>query len=77
MTQPSRWPAPEWVTYQYRKAHPILRWLPTKLAEWLAENMQSELQIPPKQGAQWTVAELNTPSISEAHSILHKVFHAS
>ena len=53
-------PAPEWVTYQYRKAHPILRWLPTKLAEWLAENMQSELQIPPKQDAQWTVAELNS-----------------
>jgi hypothetical protein len=22
----------EWVTYPYRKAHPILRWLPSKLA---------------------------------------------
>ena len=35
--------SPEWVTYQYRKAHPVLRWLPSKLAEWLAENMQAEL----------------------------------
>ena len=39
--------AAEWVTYQYRKAHPVLRWLPSKLAaEWLAENMQAELAIP-------------------------------
>jgi hypothetical protein len=29
--------APEWVTYQYRRAYPILcHWLPSKLAEWLA-----------------------------------------
>ena len=51
--------APEWVTYQYRTAHPILRWLPTKLAEWLAENMSAELVIPAKTAAQWTVGELN------------------
>ena len=51
--------AAEWVTYQYRKAHPILRWLPSKLAEWLAENMQAELAIPAKQGDRFTVAELN------------------
>ena len=25
--------APEWVTYQYHTAHPILLWLPLKLAE--------------------------------------------
>jgi len=51
---------PEWVTYQYRKVHPILRWLPSKLAEWLAENMQAELAIPAKQGNRFTVAELNS-----------------
>lgn len=52
--------APEWVTYAFRTAHPILRWLPSKLAEWLAENMQDELAIPAKQGAQYTVAHLNS-----------------
>ena len=29
----------EWVTYPFRAAHPILRWLPSKLAEWIAENL--------------------------------------
>ena len=52
--------SPEWVTYQYRKAHPVLRWLPSKLAEWLAENMQAELAIPAKEGNRFTVAELNS-----------------
>ena len=51
---------PEWVTYPYRKAHPILRWLPSKLAEYLAETMAADLAIPAKQGAKWTVAELNS-----------------
>ena len=52
--------APEWVTYEFRTAHPILRWLPSKLAEWLAENMRDELAIPAKQGARYTVAHLNS-----------------
>jgi hypothetical protein len=54
--------SPEWVTYQYSKAHPVLCWLPSKLAEWLAENMQAELAIPlaAKQGNRFTVAELNS-----------------
>jgi hypothetical protein len=51
---------PEWVTYPYRKAHPILRWLPSKLAQYLAETMAIELAIPNKKGAKWTVAELNS-----------------
>ena len=51
---------PEWVTYPYRKAHPILRWLPSKLAEYLSETMEADLAIPAKQGAKWTVAELNS-----------------
>ena len=50
----------EWVTYQYREAHPILRWLPSKLAEWIGDNYGAALGIPPKQHADgWTVGELN------------------
>ena len=52
--------APEWVSYQYRTAHPILRWLPSKLAEWLGENMRDELAIPEKQGDKYTVEQLNS-----------------
>ena len=50
----------EWVTYQYRAQHPILRWLPSKLAEWIGDNYGPQLGIPPKSHADgWTVAELN------------------
>ena len=51
--------------YIYRTAHPTLRWLPTKLAEWIGENMQEELGFPDKAdkraepGTGWTPAELN------------------
>jgi hypothetical protein len=51
--------APEWVTYQYRTAHPILRWLPSKLAEWIADNLSAELRIPAMKEDKWTVGELN------------------
>jgi hypothetical protein len=55
---------PEWVTYTFSTAHPILRWLPSKLAEWLVENMLEELAIPEKQVAQlqsqYTVQQLNS-----------------
>ena len=37
-----------WLQYAYRKHHPALQWLPTKLAEWIANNMQDELGIPDK-----------------------------
>ena len=50
---------PEWVTYPYRTAHPITRWLPSKLAEWIAENHGQDLSIPVKSGDRWTVEELN------------------
>ena len=51
----------EWTTYQYRTAHPILRWLPTKLAEWIGDNYGPDLGIAPKGNADgWTVGELNT-----------------
>ena len=38
----------EWLEHIYRTTHPALRWLPTKLAEWIGENMQDELGFPDK-----------------------------
>jgi len=50
----------EWIEYRYRAAHPILRWLPTKLAEWIGDIYGPALNIAPKRnGDQWTVGELN------------------
>ena len=50
-----------WLEYAYRKHHPVLQWLPTKLAEWIGENLQDDLGFPdkadPRRG--WTPAELN------------------
>ena len=57
--------SPKWLEYVYRTAHPVLRWLPTKLAEWIGENLQEELGFPDKAdkragpGTGWTPAELN------------------
>ena len=52
-------PGEEYLTYAYRTSHPVLRWLPTKLAEWIGANLCEELNIPDKQGPLWTAAELN------------------
>ena len=52
-------PGPEYITYAYSTAHPVLRWLPTKLAEWIGSNLCNELGIPPKRGSLWTASELN------------------
>lgn len=53
-------PDGEWIGYKYRKAHPILRWLPSKLAEWIGDNYGPELGIPPRRHPDaWTVGELN------------------
>jgi hypothetical protein len=41
------------------KSHPILRWLPSKLAAWISVNHGHELGIPPKGGLKWTAGELN------------------
>ena len=32
-------PEPEWITYEFRKAHPVLQWLPTKLGECIGANL--------------------------------------
>ncbi len=39
---------PKWLEYVYRTAHPVLRWLPSKLAEWIGENLQDEMGFPDK-----------------------------
>jgi hypothetical protein len=63
-----------WLEYVYRKAYPVLRWLPTKLAEWIEENMQEVLGFPDKADKRaqpvsgWTPAELN--SILQDHVAL-------
>ena len=65
--------SPSWLEYIYRTAHPVLRWLPTKLAEWIGENLQEELGFPDKAdkraepGSGWTPAELN--SILQDHVV--------
>ena len=52
-------PGPAWLEYPFRKSHPILRWLPSKLAVWISDNHGQELGIPPKGGLEWTAGELN------------------
>ena len=57
--------SPAWLEYTYRTSHPVLRWLPTKLAEWIGENLQEALGFPDKAdgraspGTGWTPDELN------------------
>jgi hypothetical protein len=53
-------PGGAWASYRYRNAHPILRWLPTKLAEWIGDNYGDVLGIPARSLADgWQVGELN------------------
>jgi hypothetical protein len=33
-----------WLQYPFRKSHPIIRWLPSKLAAWICEKFGQELQ---------------------------------
>jgi hypothetical protein len=46
------------LTYAYRTSHQVLRWLPTKLAEWIGANLCGELNVLDKQGPLWTAEEL-------------------
>jgi hypothetical protein len=49
-----------WLEYAYSKYHPVLQYLPTKLAEWIGENMQEELGFPDREDQhKWSVSELN------------------
>ncbi len=55
---------PKWLKYVYRTAHPVLHWLPTKLAE-IGANLLDGLGFPYKAdlkadpGPGWTSAELH------------------
>ena len=44
--------------YAFRQHHPLLQFLPQKLAEWLAKNMSEELNLPDP-GDEWSSAALN------------------
>ncbi len=44
--------------YDYHQHHPLLQFLPLKLAEWLAKNMSDELNMPDS-GEEWSSAALN------------------
>ena len=37
-----------WFEYAYRKHDPVFQWLPTKLPEWIANNVQDKLGYPDK-----------------------------
>lgn len=53
-------PDGDWIAYPYRTVHPILRWLPTKLAEWIGDNYGNALGIPARTHPDgWQVGELN------------------
>ena len=45
----------------YRRMHPLLQFLPQKLAEWIAKNWGDELNRPARAGsdADWSAQELN------------------
>ena len=64
---------PDWLESVSRTSHPVLRWLPTKLAELIGENLQEVLGFPDKgdarasPGSGWTSAELN--HILQAHVV--------
>jgi hypothetical protein len=47
-------PGEEYLTYAYSTSHPVLRWLPTKLAEWIGANFCEELNIHDKQDLLWS-----------------------
>ena len=58
------------LAYRFRDAHPMLRWLPTKLSEWVADNLREELGFPDKCDARWSVQELN--AILQEHLVLDR-----
>ena len=58
-TNPARQRPP--VEYVYRSSHPMLQFLPQKLAEWIANNYAEELNVPlrPDLSQPWSTATLN------------------
>ncbi len=46
-----------WIKCKYCHSHPIISWLPTKLAAWIGDNYGQELGIPPMRGQNgWQVS---------------------
>ena len=45
--------------YPYRRNHPLLQFLPLKLAEWIANNLADELRMRPASVDGWSSAQLN------------------
>ena len=58
------------LAYRFRDAHPMLRWLPTKLAEWVADNLREELGFPDNRDARFSMQELN--AILQEHLVLDR-----
>ena len=54
-----------WVEYAYRKQHPVLHYLPTKLAKWIGENLKEELGFLDREGP-------NKCSVSVLNDILRR-----
>ena len=59
----------------YRSSHPMLQFLPQKLAEWIANNYAEDLNVPPRPDPSqpWSTATLNrilqTCIVSDSHGI--------
>jgi hypothetical protein len=58
---PARQHPPQAVEYLYRSSHPMLQFLPQKLAEWIANNYSEGLNVPPRPDPSkpWSTATLN------------------
>jgi hypothetical protein len=54
------------VQYVYCRSHPLLRFLPQKLAEWIANNYAAELNVPPRpdQSRPWTPRAWSTATLN-------------
>ena len=69
------------VEYVYRQSHPLLQFLPQKLAEWIANNYAVELNVPPRPDPSrpWSTATLNrilqTCIVSDSRGINIHTFH--
>jgi hypothetical protein len=64
---------PAWLEYPYRKSHPIIRWLPWKLAAWIGENYGQKLQIPrvllpPKRYLELTISDPACAYLPKIHA---------
>ena len=46
-----------WIKCKYRTSHPIIHWLPSKLASWIAYNYGQGLGIHLMPGQKWTAGE--------------------